>query len=82
MPSAGRLDDPLAWWQKHEKNGLLGADISLLARYCFCIRGSSAMLERAFSHAGRAIGPKRATLSTEHAESTLFVHENILREVF
>ena len=82
MAKAERKVDPLAWWKEHEKNGLLGANISLLARYCFSIPGSSAMLERAFSHAGRAIGPKRATLSTEHAESTLFVHENILREVF
>ena len=79
MPSTDKWVDPLAWWQKHEKNGLLGEDISLLARYCFSIPGSSAMLERAFSHAGRAIGPKRASLSIEHAESTLFVHENLLR---
>ena len=79
MMRADRDVNPLAWWKEKESNGQLGPTISMLARYCFSIPGSSQMLDRAFSHAGRAIGPKRAALSREHAERLLFVHENVSR---
>ena len=81
MMRADRDVNPLAWWKEKESNGQLGPTISMLARYCFSIPGSSAMLERAFSRVGRAMGPKRASPSTEHAERHLFVQENVARDV-
>ena len=80
MVKVGRNVDPLAWWKEKESTRQLGPTISMLARYCFSIPGSSAMLERAFSRVGRVMGPKRATLPTEHAERKLFVHENVARD--
>ena len=77
---ADRHECPLAWWKAHEKCCLVGTNLAMLARHCFSIPGSSAMLERAFSHAGRAIGPKRAVLTMKHSEAIIFVHENILRK--
>ena len=82
MRKAERDVDPLAWWKEKESTGRLGKTISMLARYCFSIPGSSAMLERAFSRVGRAMGPKRASPSTEHAERHLFVQENVARDLF
>ena len=80
MMRADRDVNPLAWWKEKESSGQLGPTISMLARYCFSIPGSSAMLERAFSRVGRVMGPKRATLPKEHAERKLFVHENVARD--
>ena len=81
MVKVGRKVDPLAWWKEPESSRELGPTISMLARYCFSIPGSYAMLEREFSRVGRVMGPKRASLSTEHAERMLFVHENVARDV-
>ena len=74
--------DPLAWWKEKESTGRLGKTISMLARYCFSIPGSSAMLERAFGPVGGGMGPKRAILTKKHAVHKLFVHENVARDAF
>ena len=81
MVKAERDVNPLAWWKEKESGHDVRPALSMLARYCFSIPGSSAMLERAFSRVGRAMGPKRASLSTEHAERHLFVQENVARDV-
>jgi hypothetical protein len=73
-------DDPIHWWRDELRSGRLAAPhLGLLARACFGIPGSTAAVERAFSHAGRFMGPRRARLSVEHACAMLFVHENIIR---
>jgi len=71
--------DPASWWQSKLKRELLIPHIAILARACLGIPGSSSDLERAFSHASRAITPKRARLSPEHGCDTIFLHENILK---
>ncbi len=71
------FEDPAAWWQSRTAAGILGTHVSLLARHCLGIPGSSALLERCFSHAGRAVTPKRARLSSKHAMALIFVHENV-----
>ena len=50
----GGAECPLQWWKAQEGCGLVGPNIALLVRHCFSVPGSSAMLERAFSHARRA----------------------------
>ena len=74
---ADLFDDPAQWWLSRTKSGILGVHVAMLARQCLAIPGSSALLERCFSHAGRAVTPKRARLSTQHATSLIFVHENV-----
>ena len=72
--------DPILWWRDELRSGRLAAPhLGLLARACFGIPGSTAAVERAFSHAGRFMGPRRARLSIEHGCAMLFVHENIIR---
>lgn len=71
--------DPAEWWSTQLANGLHVPYVALLARACLGVPGSSADLERAFSHAGETLTPKRARLSTKHACGTIFVHENIIK---
>ena len=71
--------NPAEWWRNRAP--LLGPHIALLARHCLGVPGSSADLERAFSHAGCAVTPKRASLIVEHAQALIFVHENMLKRV-
>ena len=82
MDKVSRDVDPLTWWKEKERDHVVTQALSMLARYCLSIPGSSAMLERAFSRVGRAMGPKRASPSTEHAERHLFVQENVARDLF
>ncbi|CAE8621731.1 unnamed protein product [Polarella glacialis] len=70
--------DPLEFWQSYQFEA---PHLALIARAVFAIPGSSAALERAFSHAGRAVNPKRARLSVKRAIDLIFVHENIIRNV-
>ena len=74
--------DPLAWWKEKESGHVVAQALSVLARYCFSIPGSSAMLERAFGPVGGGMGPKRAILTKKHAVHKLFVHENVARDAF
>ena len=70
---------PLEYWRSVQSRGGSNQWLLLLARHLFSIPGSNATLERAFSHAGRAVNPKRASLSAKRAEATIFLHENYLK---
>ena len=61
---------------------MVGSCIAMLARYCFSIPGTDLMYERVFSLAGWHKGRTFAELSTEDTERTLFVLENLSREIF
>ena len=71
-------ESPLAWWTNNEKRF---SHISLLARHLFSIAGSSAELERMFSHSARVVNSKRPRLHADTATEIMFCHENILRGV-
>jgi hypothetical protein len=72
--------EPLYFWRQHASRM---PHLSQLARLLLGMPGSSAGLERAFSHAGRAgIGPRRPRLKPETACDVLFAHENFIRDVF
>ena len=70
---------PLKWWK--EKADLFPF-LAPLARDLLGIPGSSAALERSFSHAKRAVNPRRPRLAPRRACQIIFCHENIIRDVF
>ncbi len=73
--------DSSTWWLSRLKSGVLGPFAGLLARHCLGVPGSSALLLCCFSQAGRAVTPKRASLSREHATNLKFLHENMRQGV-
>ena len=79
VPEADLDVDPAQWWSGQLKRGLVVSYIAILARACLGVPGSSADLERAFSHAGATITPKRARLKVKRACDIIFLHENILK---
>ena len=70
---------PLKWWK--EKAHLFPF-LAPLARDLLGIPGSSAALERSFSHAKRAVNPTRPRLHPKRACKIIFCHENIIRSIF
>ena len=70
---------PLAYWRDVARRGVGNPFLLQLARNVFAIPPSNASLERAFSHAGRAVNPKRASLDAQRGADTIFLHENYLR---
>ena len=73
--------DPLAHWRSLVRRDYQATpcDVRMLfVRHVFAVPGSSAGLERAFSHAGRAITTRRAHLKGSRAAATIFLHENDL----
>jgi len=72
---------PLEYWRKRARNGTANPWLLLFIRHVFSIPGSNAALERAFSHAGRAITPKRSSLAPTRAADTIFLHENYIRGI-
>ena len=71
-------ESPLDWWKRNERRF---PHISLLARHLFSIAGSSAELERMFSHSARVVNSKRPRLHADTATEIMFCHENIIRGV-
>ena len=75
-------EDPLSHWRSLRKRNAeccRNDVLMFLIRHLFAVPGSSANIERAFSHAGRAINTKRASLEPQRAAATIFMHENDLR---
>ena len=70
---------PLLFWQEAVKQGEAHPSLVRLAKQVFAIPGSNALLERTFSHTGRAVHAKRARLSPGRACATIFLHENYAR---
>ena len=79
FPDADLEEDPAEWWKSNLNNGLQTPYIAILARACMGVPGTSADMERAFSHAGATLTPKRARLEVGRACDTVFVHENIIK---
>ena len=70
---------PLRWWR--ERAWQMPA-LALLARDCLGMPGSSHALERAFSHAGRGVDPRRRPrLAPQNACALIMAHENVRRDV-
>jgi hypothetical protein len=78
-PPSAPSQDPLDFWKVYAGNAPL---LALVVRRLWAVPGSSAGLERAFSHAGRCVNPKRARLSTRRAEALITTHENVIRGIF
>ena len=79
VPEVDMEVDPAEWWSTSGKRGFVFPYIAILAKACLGVPGTSADLERAFSHASRAITPKRATLDASRACDIIFLHENIIK---
>ena len=79
FPAAPLEESPLKWWKlKEPEIGHLAA----LARDLLASPGSTAALERAFSHFGHIFCTQRARLDSQLGASVLFCHENIKSGVF
>ena len=61
------------WWQK---NSAPFPNLSILARRFLCITATSSNNDRSFSTAGRVKDKRRQTLSPEHVDDLLFLHDN------
>lgn len=81
VPEATAHASPLQYWHGRQKAGQANPHLITLVRRLFSIPGSNAMLERAFSHSGRAVNTSRPRLSSDRAESLIFLHENYIRGV-
>jgi hypothetical protein len=63
-------DDPLLFWK--EQNHIL-PNLSKLAKKIFCIRSSSAQVERAFSSAGVVISQRRTNINPSMVNDIILV---------
>ena len=75
-----RKEKPLVYWRKLANTGTCNPWVLLFARWLFSIPGSTAALERAFSHADYVV--QRAGCFRQRAAETIFMHENTIRGVF
>ena len=64
--------NPLLWWKSQQVHLPI---LSRLARGILCIPATSAPSERVFSMAGLTISKLRASLSSDHASSMIFLHD-------
>lgn len=64
--------NPLLWWKAHQVHFPI---LSRLARGILCIPATSAPSERVFSMAELTISKLRASLSSDHASSMIFLHD-------
>ncbi len=78
-PASSSDTDTIEFWKDYTRNAPYLANV---ARSLCGIPGSSAAMERAWSHAGRAVNPRRAMLDPARAETLIFGHENIIRNLF
>ena len=77
-----QIDDvrynPLSWWRQNCSRFPLLAPV---AQHLLGIPGGTAMIERLFSAAGRAVTRRRPRLSAKRAAATIFGHANVVRGV-
>ena len=73
-PAASQTTDPLDWWRANQAKFPL---LTPLARDLLAMPGSTAALERAFSHAGRIWAPRRLRTDRKLGAAILMCHENI-----
>ena len=74
LPAAPLEESPLQWWKLKEP---AHPHLAALARDLLASPGSTAALERAFSHFGHVFSTQRARLDARLGAGVLFCHENI-----
>ena len=79
LPQAEAEESPFSWWRKRVSSFPI---LSYVAKMLLGVPGSTAALERAFSHAGQAVGPKRPRLDPRNACALIYLHENVIRKIF
>lgn len=73
MPLLERTGNPLKWWEQNEK---LLPNLCKLAVAYLGIPATETACERVFSSAGNIVSSKRESLTTQHIEELVFLHEN------
>lgn len=73
-PHAGRLSDPLLWWQERKS---IYPRLYELAKRRLCIVATSVPSERIFSKAGQTITTRRSSLSSGKVSKLLFLNCNM-----
>ena len=74
QPNLQRKEQPLEWWAKHSSQF---KTLSVLAKKYLAIPATETTSERVFSVAGLTATRKRSSLSPEHVNMLVLLHENI-----
>ncbi|KAJ8882454.1 hypothetical protein PR048_014262 [Dryococelus australis] len=74
MATIPRNDDPLKWWKEQCCSMFL--NIYKVTMYYLGNPATGTASEHVFSSARNIVGPKRMSLTSEHVEELVFLHEN------